>query len=352
MIRSHHFKAQGLKDLPLRSVIDRYTIAELAAHLPVSETALVFCEENSLRTAKELYRAVRMLGGLLELPGCTPAMEQELRRLVDPPHAVDPWPPLEDPWERVQQHYAHLPKRCRTVLNTWLSQCSDAALGLQYLIHSDHPFRHFRGLGPDHVEALEAWRRSMRPIHAPPEAPIAYAALRGEPPGASLPVAPLQAVLQAALTRFGHAVLKGSWYGKEEEAVSYFAFAFLAPACRAGTPFHHAGQITLWGRVPGRAQNATSELYKDLVLWSEPGCTPWDEERQVVHYPLVVMRWKAYSEAFDTGHLKQLVTFTNGRPGLLGIAVTFDARTKRTLRAATVLNGQVDEDWLTVRASR
>lgn len=162
----------------------------------------------------------------------------------------------------------------------------------------------------------------------------------------------LEHALHESLTAFGHRMLDQLWYGKEREAVSYYAFGYLVDQCRAGSRFYNPGQIAIEGRVPGGALNAKKEVCKDLVIWAHPGGNCWDPKRRSIHYPLVIMEWKANSEAFFPYDMDYLKNVTGQEPGLLGIAVTFDARKKQLFRAAKVLFGEVQEDWLNVRALR
>ena len=159
----------------------------------------------------------------------------------------------------------------------------------------------------------------------------------------------LEQALHESLSAFGHRMLNHLWYGKEREAVSYYAFGYLVDQCRAGSSFYNPGQIAIEGRVPGIALNTKKEVCKDLVIWPHPGGNCWGPQRRSVHYPLVIMEWKANNEVFFPYDLDYLKRVTEQEPGLLGIAVTFDARKKQVLRTAKVLYGAVDEEWLTIR---
>ncbi len=159
---------------------------------------------------------------------------------------------------------------------------------------------------------------------------------------------PLDVLLKESLTAFGHAIVGTTWFGKEREAVSYYAFSFLAKECRAGTALYDTGQIAMEGRMPGGPLNKKKQVCKDLVIWPTPGTNCWDEKRRAVHYPLAVMEWKANSGILFHYDLEHLASLTEHAPGMLGIVVTFDARKKDILRAAKVLNGAVEEGWLEV----
>lgn len=157
----------------------------------------------------------------------------------------------------------------------------------------------------------------------------------------------MEKTLHSTLTTFAQAVLQGTWYGKEREAVSYYAFGFLAKACKEGTLLFDPGQLAIEGRIPATAGHIKKQVCKDLVIWSKPGMNCW-EGRQAIHLPLAIMEWKVNSGAFFPYDIERLQEYTTAHKGLLGVAVTFDVKHKQALRAARVVDGVVDEDWLAV----
>ncbi len=159
----------------------------------------------------------------------------------------------------------------------------------------------------------------------------------------------METLLHTTLSAFANNILHTPWFGKEREAVSYYAFNFLAKAARSGTPFYDVGQLAMEGRMPGGPLNTKKQVCKDLVIWPAPGVNCWNEQRQAVRYPLAVMEWKANSPNLFAYDLEHLASLTAHVPGMLGIVVTFDARSKKVLRAARVLNGEVTRDWLELR---
>jgi hypothetical protein len=159
----------------------------------------------------------------------------------------------------------------------------------------------------------------------------------------------MESLLHATLSAFANNILHTPWYGKEREAVSHYAFNFLAKAAQPGTPFYDIGQLAMEGRMPGGPLNTKKQVCKDLVIWPAPGVNCWNEQREAVRYPLAVMEWKANSANLFEYDLEHLASLTTHVPGMLGIVVTFDARRKNVLRAAKVLNGDVAPDWLELR---
>ena len=50
--------------------------------------------------------------------------------------------------------------------------------------------------------------------------------------------------------------------------------------------------------------------------------------------------------------LEHLASLTTHAPGMLGVVITFDAKKKEVLRAAKVMNGVVERDWLEVESNK
>ena len=158
----------------------------------------------------------------------------------------------------------------------------------------------------------------------------------------------LDSVIKQTLTAFGRAILDTPWFGKEREAVSYYAFGFLAKACEPGTLLHDPGQLAIEGRIPGTRSHSKKQVCKDLVIWRAPGANCWEGPNKAVHVPLAIIEWKADREAFYQEDIDKMVEYTTSYPGLLGIVVTFNSKKKTVLRAAKVMNGVVELDWLLV----
>ena len=159
----------------------------------------------------------------------------------------------------------------------------------------------------------------------------------------------LEQTIKRTLSEFGSFIIDNQWYGKEREAVSYYAFGFLANACAPGTLFYDPAQIVLETRLPSGPLNKKKEVCKDLGIWSQPGGNCWNTERMSVNYPLVLVEWKANNASFnkyDVAHVKSL---TEQAPQMLGIIVTFDLH-KKVFRGARVEGGVMTEGWLEVTA--
>lgn len=159
----------------------------------------------------------------------------------------------------------------------------------------------------------------------------------------------MEQLLHSTLTAFGRSILHCSWFGKEREAVSYYAFGFLAKACNPNALLFDPGQLAIEGRIPGTRSHGKKQVCKDLVIWPAPGANCWEGPNKAVDAPLAIIEWKADRSAFYEEDITKMVEYTTSFPALLGIVATFDAKKKGVLRAAKVLNGVVERDWLEVR---
>lgn len=155
----------------------------------------------------------------------------------------------------------------------------------------------------------------------------------------------LEEKIHSTLTAFANTVLNTSWYGKEREAVSYYAFGLLAKAFKEGTALFDPGQIAIKGRILATVGHTKKQVCKDLVISPRPGMNCW-EGRQAIHLPSAIMEWKVNSREFFNYDIQRLQEYTSEYKDLLGIAVTFDVKHNRELRAARVMDGRVEEDWL------
>jgi len=159
----------------------------------------------------------------------------------------------------------------------------------------------------------------------------------------------IERTIEHSLSLFAKDILGSTWFGKEREAVSYYAFGFLAKACAPNTLLYDPGQLAIEGRIPGTRSHSKKQVCKDLVIWPTPGANCWEGPNEAVHAPLAIIEWKANSSTFYEEDITKMVEYTTSYPGLLGIVVTFDAKKKGVLRAAKVLNGVVEREWLEVR---
>jgi hypothetical protein len=105
---------------------------------------------------------------------------------------------------------------------------------------------------------------------------------------------PLVKAIRNALSSLAADVAGSTWWGKEREAISLFAFSHLMRECHPGTALFDPGQIGIEVRVKQTPKPVPSKelVTKDIVIWPKPRMTVWNEERRPVNWPLAVLEWK------------------------------------------------------------
>src|SRR5215475_11962231 len=78
----------------------------------------------------------------------------------------------------------------------------------------------------------------------------------------------LEPIIERALRRFLAHVRDVGWHGRENEAVSLYAFGFLQRECVPGGPLVDATQIGIEvGAAPAPVKGPRARVRKDLVIW-------------------------------------------------------------------------------------
>ena len=140
----------------------------------------------------------------------------------------------------------------------------------------------------------------------------------------------LDTLIESSLRMFVRQVEEFSWAGRENEAVSLFAFGCL---------LRHMG--------PKRKRL----VCKDLVLWPEPGMTCSGPSRARGMAPAAILEWKRatavaprlYSEA----DLEWLGEFSREYRDTVGYAVTLGRHGEKPIvRCARVVNGRLKVNWV------
>jgi hypothetical protein len=166
-------------------------------------------------------------------------------------------------------------------------------------------------------------------------------------------------IVRASLTEFVEDVFRSSWRGREREAVSLYVLGFLQKQLRSDSIFRDPTQIGIEAAVPSSLNlNPKGRVCKDLVLWSEPKMTCWNELWEAVNPPLAIMEWKAFRRPAlkaqvyspDVAWLKNysaLYSDMFAGHSFVGYAVALDLlQRKFRLSAARVENGRADDNWL------
>jgi hypothetical protein len=166
-------------------------------------------------------------------------------------------------------------------------------------------------------------------------------------------LAELDNVIRAALTEFANGLFRGSWRGREREAVSVFVLGHLAPRVSPLGPIRHATQLAIEAAVPGvEGLNQKGRVNKDLVVWPEARMTLWDKDWNPVNVPVAVLEWKVFRAihkhpALSRQDLAWLTGFTRNFAGCVGYAVAIDLLQRHfRMRVARAESGVIQEDWL------
>lgn len=170
---------------------------------------------------------------------------------------------------------------------------------------------------------------------------------------------PLDEVLRRSLrTLFGD-LSSPSWYGREREIVSLFAFGHLVRLCRKSGVLFDPAQIGIEVAVPqiNRKSGAKAYVCKDVVIWRSPKMTSWNTEGR--RNLLCVIEFKSINrnDAKTTERRKKaehrsdvdwLCRTSKLAAGFVGYAVLIDQRSRVTLKCARALNGRAAKKWLSL----
>jgi hypothetical protein len=101
----------------------------------------------------------------------------------------------------------------------------------------------------------------------------------------------LDKIISRSLRSFLNYINRNSWVGRENEAISLFAFGFLQRECSADGLLRDPTQIGIEVGAADTSKSPKSQVRKDLVLWPEPGANRW-HPRTPRSEPLAIMEWK------------------------------------------------------------
>jgi len=145
--------------------------------------------------------------------------------------------------------------------------------------------------------------------------------------------------IRATLREFVDHIRRSGWWGKEREAVSYFAFGFLVRSCAVGAELYDPAQIGIEVRVPRPpGLGVKEEITKDLVIWARPGETCWKAPRRSGRFPLAVMQWKVNEGSVSAHDVAWLIALTTHQPGCRGYALCLDLEPRARLRVRPCLS--------------
>ncbi len=143
----------------------------------------------------------------------------------------------------------------------------------------------------------------------------------------------LDRVVRRSLKGFlGYVKAKG-WTGRENEAVSLYAFGFLQRECRPGALLRDPTEIGIEvGATDATNKGPNSQTRKDLVIWRQPGANRWFP-RGGRSEPLAIIEWKVWRPRFRSGSSNAndkawLANHCKRHPGTVGYAVWLVLRTR------------------------
>jgi hypothetical protein len=118
------------------------------------------------------------------------------------------------------------------------------------------------------------------------------------------------------------------WYGRENEAVSLYAFGFLQKECTEKGLLYDPTQIGIEVGAADTPKSQNSQVRKDLVIWRIPGANRWYPANPRSE-PLAIMEWKVWrpemsrrpSCRYDIAWLSQ---HCRSHPKTVGYAVLLD----------------------------
>ncbi len=101
----------------------------------------------------------------------------------------------------------------------------------------------------------------------------------------------LDQIVSRSLKAFLHYIIRQKWFGRENEAVSLYAFGFLQHERGKGSPLTNPAQIAIEVGAADTPKGPKSQVRKDLIIWQTPGVNRW-YPMQPRCEPLAIMEWK------------------------------------------------------------
>jgi len=111
----------------------------------------------------------------------------------------------------------------------------------------------------------------------------------------------LNEIVHRSLGQFLEYVNRTKWFGRENEAVSLYAFGFLQRERNANSPLTDPTQIGIEvGAADAPKKGPTSQVRKDLVIWPTPAVNRW-HPKEPRSEPLAIMEWKVRRPGMRAG---------------------------------------------------
>ena len=101
----------------------------------------------------------------------------------------------------------------------------------------------------------------------------------------------LDRIISRSLRLFLDYINRKHWTGRENEAVSLYAFGFLQKECSARGPLFDPTQIGIEVGAANTKKSRKSQVRKDLVIWRTAGANRWYPQKKRSE-PLAILEWK------------------------------------------------------------
>jgi hypothetical protein len=165
---------------------------------------------------------------------------------------------------------------------------------------------------------------------------------------------PIDEIMSVCLTGLAADPHVRGWSAKERNWVNYFAHGFLLQQCRPNGVLRHPTQITIEVGVPQPPGYAKPTTNRDLVIWSDPGATCWNQAWAPVSHPLAIVEWKVHRPNRPNADVAKERTWLRKYcawvPDTLAYAVEIDWSPETfTLRCSRFQGATEDADWFVLR---
>lgn len=125
------------------------------------------------------------------------------------------------------------------------------------------------------------------------------------------------------------------WYGRENESICLFVLKYLAPK------FPDPTQIGIESAVQQLPGSVKKLVRKDLVIWSRPEQTVWDDRGNICNFPLSIIEWKTENPRKCQRDIHWLSEYTKLYPAIIGYSVCVKIKSGRGLSFKKIMNGRI-----------
>jgi len=165
-------------------------------------------------------------------------------------------------------------------------------------------------------------------------------------------MSPLHELLVDAFQDFEAWLLATAWRGKENDCVNLFAHKFLFCRIDPNGPIYDPTQVGIEIGVPQPPGIGIKKgVRKDLVIWSAPNSTTFDEKWNPTRFPIAIIEWKARKKRTNLPlifpyDLTWIKAYSQLDADYHGYCATVDfTSTDRRIHTVALRSGEVTEDF-------